>query len=122
MTTADLRGGREMANKSKKRIKHEQYVYIKKLEREIKTLRANAVMYDPVVLKVSRIISSDILAHSDDYRERIAEMVFEEACREMSEQLMKSGAVEIEKTREFDVWRPPVDRYNYTLKVLKRRY
>lgn len=45
-----------MANKSKKRIKHEQYVYIKKLERELKYLRANAVMYDPIVL-----INRDIL-------------------------------------------------------------
>ena len=78
-------------------------------------------MYDPVVLKVSRIISSDVLAHSADYAERIAQMVFEEACREISEQLMKSGAVEIEKTREFNVYRPPADRYDYTLRVLKRR-
>ena len=111
-----------MANKSKKRIKHEQHVYIKKLEREIKKLQKEAGAYELLVLKVSRIISPDTLARSADYLERISEMVFEEACREMGYQLMKSGAVEIEKTREFDVWRPPVDRYNYTLRVLKRRY
>ena len=111
-----------MANKSKKRIKHEQYVYIKKLEREIKRLKAEAAMYETLELKVSRIVSLDTLAHSADYLERISEMVFEEACREMGYQLMNSGAVEIEKTREFDVWRPPADRYNYTLRVLKRRY
>lgn len=110
-----------MANKSKKRIKHEQHVRMMALEREVRLLRAEARMNEPVVLKVSRIISSDVLAHSADYSERIAEMVFEEACREMSEQLMKSGVVEIEKTREYDVWRPPADRYNYTLRVLKRR-
>lgn len=111
-----------MANKSKKRIKHEQHVYVAKLEREIKRLRAEASMYETLVLKVSRLVSPDIpLSRSADYRERIAEMVFEEACREMGYQLMKSDAVEIEKTREYDVWRPPVDRYNYTLRVLKRR-
>lgn len=110
-----------MANKSKKRIKHEQHVYVAKLEREIKRLRAEASMYETLVLKVSHLVSPDILAHSADYRERIAEMTFEEACRKMGYQLMKSGAVEIEKTREFNVYRPPADRYDYTLRVLKRR-
>ena len=111
-----------MANKSKKRIKHEQHVYIKKLEREIKRLQAEASMYETLTLKVSRLCTPDTLARSADYRERIAEMIFEEACREMGYQLMKSGAVEIEKTREFNVYRPPADRYDYTLRVLKRRY
>ena len=111
-----------MRNKSKKRIKHERHVYVAKLERELKKLRENAAMYDPVVLKVSRIVSTETSGRSADYRERIAEMVFEEVCREMGYQLMKSDVVEIEKTREYDVLRPPADRYNYTLRVLKRRY
>jgi len=109
-----------MANKSKKRIKHEQYVYIKKLEREIKTLRANAVMYDPIVLKSRHLIAPTF---DRAYEEKILGYTFEKACREMADQLMKSEAVEVDKTREFS---PnacgKVDCYTFTLRVLKRRY
>lgn len=118
-----------MANKSKKRIKHEQYVYIKKLEREIKTLRASAVrssfasisgMYDPVVLQSKHLIAPTF---DSAYEEKILGYTFEKACREMGEKLMHSGAVEIDKTREFSLNRDgKVDCYTFTLRVLKRRY
>lgn len=110
-----------MANKSKKRIKHEQYVYIKKLEREIKTLRANAVMYDPIVLQSRHLIAPTFDAA---YEEKILGYTFEKACREMAEKLMHSGAVEIDKTREFSLndHGGKVDCYAFTLRVLKRRY
>lgn len=109
-----------MANKSKKRIKHEQHVYIKKLERELKYLRANAVMYDPIVLKSRHLIAPTF---DRAYEEKMREYVFEKACREMADKLMKSEAVEIDITRELS---PnaygKVDCYNFTLRVLKRRY
>ena len=110
-----------MANKSKKRIKHEQHVYIKKLERELKKLRAEAMMYEVAELKFSRLITPHV---RDAVRyEQILKMSYEEACRALAEQLMQSGAVELTKTRAFNpTWYADSERHDFTLRVLKRRY
>ena len=110
-----------MANKSKKRIKHEQHVYIAKLERELKELRAKSMIYEVVELNFSRLITPHV---RDAFRyEQILERSYEEACRAMAEQLMQRGAVELTKTRVFNsTWHADSERHDYTLRVLKRRY
>ena len=110
-----------MANKSKKRIKHEQYVYIKKLERELKKLRAEAMMYEVAELKFSRFITPHV---RDAVRyEQILKMSYEEACHAMAEQLIQIGAVELTKTRALNpTWCADSERHDFTLRVLKRRY
>lgn len=108
-----------MANKSKKRIKHEQFVYVAKLEREVRRLRREARENEPLVLEVSKMITPDI--RDACYYEKILEMTYEAVAREMAEKIMKSHAIEIKETREFDFWRGRIDRYIFTLRVLKRR-
>lgn len=108
-----------MANKSKKRIKHEQHVRMMALEREVRLLRAEARMNEPVVLKVSKLITPD-LRDAVSY-DKILEMTYEDVARAMAEQMMKSNVIEIKETREIDFWRGRIDRYDFTLRVLRRR-
>ena len=108
-----------MANKSKKRIKHEQHVRMMALEREVRLLRAEARMNEPVVLKVSKLITPDL--RDAVYYDEILKMTYEEVARAMAEQILKSNVIEIKETREFDFWRGRIDRYDFTLRVLKRR-
>lgn len=109
-----------MANKSKKRIKHEQQVYVAKLERELKKLRSETMEYEVLELESRHLIAPTFDAA---YEEKILGYTFEKACRDMAEKIMHSGAVKIDKTREFAPNRcGKVDCYKFALKVLKRRY
>lgn len=76
-------------------------------------------MNEPVVLKVSKLITPD-LRDAVSY-DKILEMTYEDVARAMAEQIMKSNVIEIKETREIDFWHGRIDRYDFTLRVLRRR-
>lgn len=108
-----------MANKSRKRIKHEQRVRIAALERQLESLRKNEVQYEQIEVTAKCIIHPD----SDPIRyNAVLEMESERAVRNMAEQLIHHGAVERVEMRVFDPRWGVIRGYEFKLKALKRRF
>lgn len=106
-----------MRNKSRKRILHEQRVKIASMERQLRKLRQESVIYDPEIIEARVLMSPH--TRPEHYND-ILKMECEKMCRNMIEKLLYSGAVEITKTRE-PTYNGYADCYRYTLRVLRRR-
>lgn len=100
-----------MANKSRKRMKHEQRLYISRLEQEIRKLHRDAVKYDPITIHASFILPTmdDSARHQACF-----EMEVERAVRNIVTQMRRDDVIEVVKT---PIFMGAHDGYRYDLKL-----
>lgn len=107
-----------MANKSRKRIKHEQRVYIRRLEQELYKLRRDAVKCDLITVHAS--FSLPVMPNEPARYRACLEMEFEQAIRNIATQLYRNDVIEVEKTPMF-MGAYDGERYDLKLTVLKKQ-